>query len=599
MPKSFEAGSFSPAPLPERRGAKPVGRRDILKPRLVANDIDGASNPLVREPSDEARERVQSLRKSNAEHRARKSAEAEAKRAEEERLAAEAEASRQEWAEEEARRLEGEKASRAARVKERRERMSERAKQDVREAAAKIRAAHRGLEEEKRADVGVAAKEISAYFLNAEALRSYARDLAKVAETALDTNELAMPDGRPFPVEWTMADVRSLAGRLDIEVALKKEREGLSQRRSEAIGRYDAYARDYQGRKSERSRMMDDVMQARDEWEEEGERRAWQKRMGDVDQPRADVDSRQLADEVDFVPESDREARDESRRRSLLEASVRRLEGELEAAKLDLAEARKSQGLGAKVGAFFRRFGATPNAADEAMGQLEADVRMKENALEKAQRDLQDLRSRKAGGDVDLDDALYARGEQAKMVAHDVLSAVAVAPKGWSKRSIDRARADRRGQPTAELDGRGYGGASRVGMPERAADAVYDVPETTTVEDHVASSEDAAKVLGKEAVEKLMQDLDHAAEILEARADGGEKSMQDAVEELGRMDFSPNRYAKLTADLYEAVVKAGPKERVMSDPEVKRLTGEIVKMNELLAKGGALHGNPADRFFQG
>ena len=27
------------------------------------------------------------------------------------------------------------------------------------------------------------------------------RDLAKVAETALDTNELAMPDGRPFPVE--------------------------------------------------------------------------------------------------------------------------------------------------------------------------------------------------------------------------------------------------------------------------------------------------------------------------------------------------------------------------------------------------------------
>jgi hypothetical protein len=74
--------------------------------------------------------------------------------------------------------------------------------------------------------------------------------------------------------------------------------------------------------------------------------------------------------------------------------------------------------------------------------------------------------------------------------------------------------------------------------------------------------------------------------------------MQDAVEELGRMDFSPNLYAKLTADLYEAVVKAGPKERVMASPEVQRLVGKIRAMNELLAKGGALHGNPAERFFQ-
>ena len=225
---------------------------------------------------------------------------------------------------------------------------------------------------------------------------------------------------------------------------------------------------------------------------------------GDVDQPRADVDSRQLADEVDFVPESDQGSPDE------VVAAVFWRRASVVSRGAGGGEARfggkrgRARAWGRKSALSSRRFGATPNAADEAMGQLEADVRMKENALEKAQRDLQDLRSRKAGGDVDLDDALYARGEQAKMVAHDVLSAVAVAPKGWSKRSIDRTRADRRGQPTAELDGRGYGGASRVGMPERAADAVYDVPETTTVGDHVASSEDAAKVLGKEAVEKLM-----------------------------------------------------------------------------------------------
>jgi hypothetical protein len=237
------------------------------------------------------------------------------------------------------------------------------------------------------------------------------------------------------------------------------------------------------------------------------------------------------------------------------------------------------------------------------MGELEAEVRMKENALEKAKRDLQDLHAEDAhgaaGATPGLEGVLYSHGEQAKIMAHDVLGTVGVAPKGWSKPSVDRARAERRGQPTAELDGRGYGGASRVGMSERLAEAAYDVPEESDDrEGHVAFSEEASAVLGKEAVEGLMRDIDHAAEMLEARADGGEKSMQDAVEELGRMDFSPNLYAKLTADLYEAVVKAGPKERVMASPEVQRLVGKIRAMNELLAKGGALHGNPAERFFQ-
>lgn len=605
MPKSFEARQPSPAPRPEsRRGAKPLGRRDALEPRSIANDVDDASRASMPQPSAETRQRIEALRKSNEEHRVRRLAEAEAERQkaveEAERLAAEEAAQR---------------AEKAAQAKRRRENMSDAAKQDLREAAAKIRRAHRGMEKEKKADVGAAAKEISAYFLNAEALQAYTRDLAKVAETALETNELAMPDGRQFPTEWSMDDVRSLVGRLEIEVALKKEEKIRAEKRAQAIAGYDRYAKDYQARKEEREKMMEDLQAAGRELDAEGtveqrrkraeaeEAAAIDKGWDDVPEPAPRVESRRpgarsLVDDVEFAPNAEAE----SRQKRALEAKVRRLGEELETAKRDLVEARKAQSLSARAGAFLRRFaGGKPSAADEAMGELEAEVRMKENALEKAQRDLQDLRDKAAGGPVDLESAMYTRGEQAKMAAHDVMEAVAIAPEAWSKRSMDRKRAERHGLETTELGDDEFGGRSRVGMSAEDAEELYSLDEegrnAKEQEKHAKFSETAGEVLGKEAVEKLMEELDRAAEILEARAEGGEREMQQAVEELGRMDFSPNRYAKLTADLYEAVRKSGP-DRMAADRDVQRLKNEILEINELLKKGGALHGNPAERFFR-
>ena len=95
--------------------------------------------------------------------------------------------------------------------------------------------------------------------------------------------------------------------------------------------------------------------------------------------------------------------------------------GELEAAKLDLAEARKSQGLGAKVGAFFRRFGATPECGRRNDGATRGRCPHEGECPGEGPARSARSSKQKAGGDVDLDDALYARGEQAKMVAHDVL----------------------------------------------------------------------------------------------------------------------------------------------------------------------------------
>lgn len=754
----------------------------------------------------------------------------------------------------------------------RRAAMSERAQRDVREAAAKIRAAHRGLESEKKADVGVTAREISRYFLNADALKNYARDLAKVAETALDTNEVALPDGQAFPVEWTMDDIRSLVGRLDIEIALKKEEKVKADKRAKAIAGYDAYAKDYQERKADRKKMMDDVMAAgaewaaetpkvsEDVWEEvadedlsvESKRgrtraqamaeatpevrarmqaqdarvaaemrakrhargmdeidRGWddlpspaasrpearakaaseaqkgpelavdvaggikavseyflnadalkryvddlaskekgamfaralqmpdgqpfpqewmlsdvrkliaglreevarrRKEASDVkrgegaaEDVKAFAEARRLVDnlegEVSSIKPSDDEGIErllrEARRLSAayhpdrhptfaesftklqvrINAVVDRLRGMLEFAKprevddadvkyetrrgrtraeakaqaspeerarmdaqdarvadvmreraaakgrdaaraanealrsrltdlegrqaaleADLQDAERMRGAMGRIGAWARKFAGL----EESNPQI-AELRKKLDALNGeigvVQRMMKANRDKAGGGPVDLSDIQYSAAEQAKMAAHDVMDTIGVAPGSWSKRSVDRMRADRGGIETSGL-GSEYGGRSRVGMSAEDAEEAFGVPEAPGAhEDHVEFSEDAAKVLGKEAVEGLMKDLDHAAEILEARAEGGEKGMQDAVEELGRMDFSPNRYAKLTADLYEAVRKAGPG-RMGSDGEVQRLKNRILKMNELLAKGGALNGNPAERFFR-